>query len=297
MNLQKIKTNLIIITIILAIAGGYVFFLMSPRIFSESKDNLLNTPLGTPMSVGQSHSLTVESWLYCKKDREMEIILSFDTTASDPSEKYVYQVISRNSARDTKEVEYEVKYQSSKFSTLLIKNVPNDFNEMAVNVGYIDKHAEDEVSPIDATTSSYSSSNNNVKAVFTTIFTNQYTVEMTDKIEALNVIELYIGKINSENENLQEEIDKLYDDNDKLSVQQKDILERVSELRNSQEYVTEKESLKIEEDIKSYQNTYDSYQATIDSNLIKIDEYNDTILSNNEKIEELEEIKEEANNR
>lgn len=297
MNLQKIKTNLIIIMIILAIAGGYVFFLLSPRIFSESKDNLLNTPLGSPVSVGQSHSLTVESWLYCKKDREMEIILSFDTTASDPSEKYVYQVISRNSARDTKEVEYEVKYQSSKFSTLFIKNVPNDFNEMAVNVGYIDKHAEDEVSATDATTSSYSSSNNDVKAVFTTIFTNQYTVEITDKIEALNVIELYIGKINSENESLQEEIDGLYDDNDKLSVQQEDILERVSELRNSQEYVTEKESLKIEEDIKSYQNTYDSYQATIDSNLIKIDEYNDTILSNNEKIEELEEIKEEANKR
>lgn len=249
----------------------------------------MNTPLSTPINIGQSHSLTIENWWYCKKDSNMEIILSFNSTASTPSEKYVYQVISRNSAKDIKEVEYEVKYQSSKFAALYIKSVPSDFNEMAVNVGYIDKHAEDNLEPTS------SSSDKNVQAVFTTIFTNQYTVEATDKIEQLNIIELYIGKIESTNESLQEKIDELIKENDKLRIQQEDILERVSELRNSQEYVTEKEELEIEEEIKNHQKTYDTYQATIESNLLTVDDYEDNIFSNNEKIDELREIKKEAN--
>ena len=43
---KEIKRNLVIVIIIAVVIGGYAFFFLSPRIFRESKDNLLNTEFG-----------------------------------------------------------------------------------------------------------------------------------------------------------------------------------------------------------------------------------------------------------
>lgn len=72
----------------------------------------------------------------------MQIILSFDNTAIDASEEYIFQAVSRNVVKESKEVEYEVTYQSSSFVNVMLYNIPDDFNELALNVGYV---ADDDI--------------------------------------------------------------------------------------------------------------------------------------------------------
>ena len=42
---KEIRRNLVIIIILAVVIGGYAFFFLSPRIFQESKENLLNTEI------------------------------------------------------------------------------------------------------------------------------------------------------------------------------------------------------------------------------------------------------------
>ena len=101
---KEIKRNLVIVIIIAVVIGGYAFFFLSPRIFRESKDNLLNTEFGKEVKAGSGFSVTVEDWQYCKAEQSMAVIFSFKNTSNNPSEKIEYAAVSRNGARETKSV-------------------------------------------------------------------------------------------------------------------------------------------------------------------------------------------------
>ena len=109
---KEIKRNLVIIIIIAVVIGGYAFFFLSPRIFRESKENLLNTEFGKEVKAGSGFSVTVEDWQYCKAEQSMAVIFSFKNTNSNPSEKIEYAAVSRNGAHETKSVPCKVIYQS-----------------------------------------------------------------------------------------------------------------------------------------------------------------------------------------
>lgn len=84
---KEIRRNLVIIIILAVVIGGYAFFFLSPRIFRESKENLLNTEIGKEVKAGSGFSVVVEDWQYCKAEQSMAVIFSFKNSNSNPSEK------------------------------------------------------------------------------------------------------------------------------------------------------------------------------------------------------------------
>lgn len=280
MDTRKLKTNLVIIIALVAIVGGYLFFFLSPRIFSADETNLVDTPLSEKINIDRDHSFTIETWDYCKEEKKMGVIIAFDSNAANPSEKYVYQIVSRNKAKDKKTLDYNVTYQSSRFATLVINNVPNDFLEMALSVGFVDKHIDESGTTPEG--------KEDITATFATAFTNKNTVGEIESIEKLNVVDLYIVKIQKENSDLNEKITELEKKNVEIKTQQQDILAAVAELRNSEVYVSEKEKEEIKGKISSYQQTYDSLESTLNSNIKLIKENQDVVNTNTEKIKELQ---------
>ena len=100
MDTRKLKTNLVIIIALVAIVGGYLFFFLSPRIFSADESNLLDTPISEVIKIDNDHTFAIEAWEYSEAEKKMGLIIALNSSAANPSEKYVYQVTSRNKAKD-----------------------------------------------------------------------------------------------------------------------------------------------------------------------------------------------------
>ena len=279
---KEIRRNLVIIIILAVVIGGYAFFFLSPRIFQESKENLLNTEIGREVKAGSGFSVVVEDWQYCKAEQSMAVIFSFKNSNSNPSEKIEYAAVSRNSARETKAVRCKVIYQSPTMATLTLDAVPTDFNEMAIRVKFVNKHATTALTP--------KLSESEFKEVTATVFTNVFTVTEADSIKELNVIDLYRQKIERENKALADEIQKLQGENAGYEVTQSDILARVAELRKAAQFLTVTESEENQSPIKSYRESYDRYTAQIAKNNEEIQEKQAVIRKNNAKIKELDSI-------
>ncbi len=266
---KEIKRNLVIVIIIAVVIGGYAFFFLSPRIFRESKENLLNTEFGKEVKAGSGFSVTVEDWQYCKAEQSMAVIFSFKNTSNNPSEKIEYAAVSRNGARETKSVPCKVIYQSPTMATLTLDAVPKDFNELAISPEF---------------------SESEFKEATATVFTNIYTVTSADSIKELDVIDLYRQKIKRENKTLGDEIKALESENAGYELTQSDILARVAELRKDEQFLTDKEFEENQSQIKSYRESYDSYTKKIERNNETIGEKQATIKKNNAKITELDTI-------
>ena len=284
---KEIRRNLVIIFILAVVIGGYAFFFLSPRIFRESKENLLNTEIGREVKAGSGFSVVVEDWQYCKAEQSMAVIFSFKNSNSNPSEKIEYAAVSRNGARETKAVRCRVIYQSPTMATLTIDAVPKDFNEMAIRVKFVNKHATEDATI--AFSSEFSESE--FKEATATVFTNVYTVTEADSIKELNVIDLYRQKIKRENKALADEIQKLQGENAGYEVTQSDILARVSELRKDEQFLTDKEFEEHQRQIKSFRDSYDRYTAQIERNNEEIRDKRSIIRKNNAKIKELDSIR------
>lgn len=279
---KAIKGNTANIGMLAVIVFGYAFFFLSPRIFLPSEDSLLYTNLRTPVVINSDHSVTIENWIYSQKEKQMQIILSFDNTAIDASEEYIFQAVSRNVVKESKEVEYEVTYQSSSFVNVMLYNIPDDFNELALNVGYV---ADDDIL-IDES----AKKGENKNAAYTTVYTNKYKVENADKIEPLSVVEMYINKLNDEIDGYESDIENLTQKISDAEESQKEILTKVDQLNKDKEYMTVNEVKKIDEQISAYETSYKSYTDKISGYEESIDEKNDDISTAKAKIKELENI-------
>ena len=283
---KEIRRNLVIIIILAVVIGGYAFFFLSPRIFRESKENLLNTEIGREVKAGSGFSVVVEDWQYCKAEQSMAVIFSFKNSNSNPSEKIEYAAVSRNGARETKAVRCKVIYQSPTMATLTLDAVPKNFNEMAIRVKFVNKHATEDATI--AFSSEFSESE--FKEATATVFTNVYTVTEADSIKELDVIDLYRQKIERENKALSDAIQKLQGENAGYEVTQSDILARVAELRKDEQFLTDKEFEENQRQIKSFRDSYDRYTAQIAKNNEEIQEKQAVIRKNNAKIKELDSI-------
>ena len=283
---KEIRRNLVIIIILAVVIGGYAFFFLSPRIFRESKENLLNTEIGREVKAGSGFSVVVEDWQYCKAEQSMAVIFSFKNSNSNPSEKIEYAAVSRNGARETKAVRCKVIYQSPTMATLTLDAVPTDFNEMAIRVKFVNKHATEDATI--AFSSEFSESE--FKEATATVFTNVFTVTEADSIKELNVIDLYRQKIERENKALADEIKKLQGEKAGYEVTQSDILARVAELRKDEQFLTDKEFEENQRQIKSFRDSYDRYTAQIERNNEEIRDKQSIIRKNNAKIKELDSI-------
>lgn len=278
---NKAKGSIGIVALIAFIVIGYAFFFASPRIFAPNEDDLLITETGKEVSINTSHKVKIEDWIYSEKEQKMQVVLSLISTSLDASEKYVYKAVSRTQAKEAEQVSVNVTYQSSSFANLIIENVPKNFCEMAISVGYIDKHAEEQ---------SKGKDDKDIEAAFTTIYTNVYKVSKADKIEPMSVLDIYIGKINDNINEWNEEIENLTDEIELNKSKQEDILQVVAELQQNKKYMTANEAEKIEAQITSYKTSYDKYSKMIESDEAEISELNDKVTSAKAKQAEIKQI-------
>lgn len=279
---SKAMKSIGIVALIAFIVIGYVFFFASPRIFAPNKDDLLITETGKEVSINTTHKIKVEDWIYSEKEQKMQVVLSLISTSMDASEKYVYKAVSRTQAKEAEQVNVDVTYQSSNFANLIIENVPKNFCEMAISVGYIDKHAEKQSKSKD--------DKDNIEASFTTVYTNVYKVSKADKIEPMSVLDIYIGKIKDNINEWNKEIENLTDEIELNKSKQEDILQVVAELQQNKKYMTANEAEKIETQITSYKTSYDKYTDMIKSSEAEIAELNDKISDAKAKQAEIEQI-------
>lgn len=279
---SKAMKSIGIVALIAFIVIGYAFFFASPRIFAPNKDDLLITETGKEVSINTTHKIKVEDWIYSEKEQKMQVVLSLISTSMDASEKYVYKAVSRTQAKEAEQVNVDVTYQSSNFANLIIENVPKNFCEMAISVGYIDKHAEKQ--------SKSKGDKDNIEASFTTVYTNVYKVSKADKIEPMSVLDIYIGKIKDNINEWNKEIENLTDEIELNKSKQEDILQVVAELQQNKKYMTANEAEKIETQITSYKTSYDKYTDMIKNSEAEIAELNDKISDAKAKQAEIEQI-------
>lgn len=272
--------SIALLILIFSIVAIYVFFFMSPLIFQAKEGELLLTPLNEPVNISTNINVTVEDWQYSESEQKMEVILSFENTATtDASEKYVYQVVSRNAFKSESYVDYKVTYQSSSFASIIIKDVPKDFAEIGLYVCCVTKG------------DGITAESDEEQSAFNTVFTNKYDVQKTDKIEPLSILQLYIDKLDKNIADYEQQIKDLENDNDTFENKKQDILKRVAELKNSENYMTSEDIKAVEEQIENYDSSYKNFETQIGENKTKINNLKKQKDEANEKKSELEKIK------
>lgn len=277
---NKFKSNTVLMIIIAVIAVGYAFFFLSPRLFVPSEESLLYTETKTPVTINSNHKVTIENWLYSPQSKEMQVILSFDNTAIDASEKYIFQAVARNAVKESTEINYDVTYESTNFVNLVLSDIPSDFVEVALYVGYT----------ADKDTVLNNGNTDEKDAAYTTVYTNKYKVSTADKIEPLSAVEMYINKLDDEVKNYESDINDLNKQISDVEDSQKDILTKVDQLNKDKEYMTVNEAKKVDEQISAYEASYKIYTEKINDYKDSISEIEDDIDTAKSKISELKTI-------
>lgn len=284
MALKFIKKNLILIIIIVLIFGGYVFFFNTPRIFKESGENLMYTELNKAVSLGDNYSVSVEDWEYSESENAMMVILSISSRNDINSKSFSYSAASRLNADEAKNAPCEVTTEIPAFTSIIIKNVPANFQEVALGVAMKNKHES-------AVETENTEKSQNKQVV---LFSNRETVTRVESVKSLDVVGIYIKRLKASIEEKEKQISDIENESKDQKATQTDILERVAELRAQEIYLTDEQLDAQRRTVKDLQNSYDSATKQIESNDKKIKQLKEEIETVNDKIADLEEMREKG---
>lgn len=277
----KVSKNIFVIALLTIIVSGYIFFFISPHIFSLPIDNLLYTEIDKEQKIDELHKFTIEDWQYSEEQNRMEVIFSFDNLSYDGVNSYDYSVISRNKMKQSTRIDYEIVYESPTFSALIINDIPKDYYEIAITVSFeeidLQSVAAGEMIP---------------KKYSRTVYTNMGKVHRVDNITEANIFNLYIDKLNRNVNEHKEEITTLEEQNAIYRDNLKNITEKAASLRESEMYMTNTQIEETERQIKELQNNYEANEKLIEDNEAKINDINIAIKEIEEKIEHIKIMKE-----
>lgn len=286
MALKFIKKNLILIIIIVLIFGGYVFFFNTPRIFKESGENLMNTELNQSVSIGDGYSVSVEEWEFSESENAMMVILSLSSRSGISDKTFTYSAASRLNTGEAKNAPCDVITEIPAFTSVVIRNVPANFQEVALGVLMKDKHE----SAVKTETGNTEKS----KDKQVVLFSNRETVTRVASVKNLDVVGIYIKRLKALIEDKEKQITDIENENKDQKTKQADILEQVAELRAQEIYLTDEQLESQRRTVKDLQNNYDSATKQVENNEKKIKQLKEDIRLVNEKITELEDIRKEG---
>ena len=286
MALKFIKKNLILIIIIVLIFGGYVFFFNTPRIFKESGENLMNTELNQSVSIGDGYSVSVEEWEFSESENAMMVILSLSSRSGINDKTFTYSAASRLNTGEAKNAPCDVITEIPAFTSVVIRNVPANFQEVALGVLMKDKHE----SAVKTETGNTEKS----KDKQVVLFSNRETVTRVASVKNLDVVGIYIKRLKALIEDTEKQITDIENENKDQKTKQADILELVAELRAQEIYLTDEQLESQRRTVKDLQNNYDSATKQVENNEKKIKQLKEDIRLVNEKITELEDIRKEG---
>lgn len=280
--ISKLNKNTIIGIFLALVCVGYAFFFSSPYMFSEPADKLLYSEPDKAYSIGEGHTVMVENWEYSKKQKRMELILSYENTTYDGINTYDYRAVYRDKSKSKKYVETQVFFESTKFAVLILNDIPDNFREVAVVVSY-DKNKA-------VSTSVKKEQEESENLVTRALYTNSAKIEKVDEIKKENVISLYSEKLKSKLSDKNKEKEQIEAENDNYRSLMQNITTRAGELKSSEAYMTKTEIQEAEKEIESMQQTYERHNSNVERNNEKIKEIDSEIQEINDKIEELSKI-------
>uniref|UniRef100_UPI001BE4E618 hypothetical protein n=1 Tax=Exiguobacterium sp. s129 TaxID=2751264 RepID=UPI001BE4E618 len=122
---------------------GFLFFGTSSFFFAEESP-VNETPINEAIRLSNGETVTLHAWSYDKEKQTMRVRLSLDETPGNTNDhlfRYVYK------ARPDVEKEVTLLYERNDQYVLELKDVPNDFDQLAVRI-----YGLDESQSIDALT-------------------------------------------------------------------------------------------------------------------------------------------------
>lgn len=259
------------------IACLFVFFFASPYIYVRSADDMLYTEIGKEIDIGSGHTVTVESWQYSENENEMEVVLSFNNTSFDGIDTYSYSAVSRNNGNNTQNLKTEALYESSFFSVVKISQLKS-FTEVRLTVSY-------DTSPL------LSGNDKENQTNYAALFTNIKKVEKTDGFTQKDIITLYKDKLQNQINEINLEIAEANSQISEYKKIQENILEKVAEIRDNQQYMTETELAGSESQIQSYEKSYNDYNTQIEGLEAQISDYSEEIEERQDKQKELDNLR------
>ena len=123
------------------------------------------------------------------------------------------------------------------------------------------------------------------------LFTNINKVEMVDEFAERDIVTLYSEKLDNQIREINLNISDLQSDINEYKEIQNNILEKVAEIRENQQYMTDTETAASEQQIKNYENSYNEYSSNIEDLESQIDEYSSQIAERKNKQEQLENLR------
>lgn len=123
---------------------GFLFFGTSSFFFAEEAP-INETPINEAIRLSNGETVTLHSWSYDMDKRTMRVRLSLDETPGNTNDhlfRYVYK------ARPDSEKEVVLLYERNDQYVLELKDVPNDFDQLAVRIyGFDDSQSIDTLTP------------------------------------------------------------------------------------------------------------------------------------------------------
>ena len=114
---------------------GFLFFGTSSFFFAEEAP-VNETPINEVIRLSNGETVTLHAWSYDTEKRTMRVRLSLDETPGNTNDhifRYVYK------ARPDSEKEVGLLYERNDQYVLELKDVPNDFDQLAVRIYGLDK--------------------------------------------------------------------------------------------------------------------------------------------------------------
>ncbi|WP_214803686.1 hypothetical protein [Exiguobacterium sp. s194] len=114
---------------------GFLFFGTSSFFFAEEAP-VNETPINEVIRLSNGETVTLHAWSYDTEKRTMRVRLSLDETPGNTNDhlfRYVYK------ARPDSEKEVDLLYERNDQYVLELKDVPNDFDQLAVRIYGLDK--------------------------------------------------------------------------------------------------------------------------------------------------------------
>lgn len=254
----------------------FVFLFSSPYIFKRSAEQMYFTETGKEIEIGDNHTVMIESWQYSKDSNEMEVVLSFNNTSFDGIDTYQYAAISRDDSNNTQQLKTETLYESSFFSVVKISQLKK-FTEVRLLVSY-------DTSPL-------LSSDKEQQTNSAALYTNINKVEEVDKFAEKDIVSLYKEKLNNQINEINLSITELQGEINEYKTIQTNILNRVAEIRDNQQYMTDTEREASEQQIQNYENSYNEYSSNIEDLESQIDDYNAQITERRNKQNQLDNLR------
>ncbi|WP_214758518.1 MULTISPECIES: hypothetical protein [unclassified Exiguobacterium] len=198
---------------------GFLFFGTSSFFFAEEAP-INETPINEAIRLSNGETVTLHSWSYDMDKRTMRVRLSLDETPGNTNDHlfcYVYK------ARPDSEKEVVLLYERNDQYVLELKDVPNDFDQLAVRIyGFDDSQSIDTLTPdkreeglltslyADRRTIEQASHNSSNETTFTRLFVEDELTETEQQLEkaqqSVEAQRQQIERIDRDKEELEDEL-------------------------------------------------------------------------------------------